>query len=658
MDPFTITGLALGIAPLIISAVENYEYTFQPFVTYRRYSQEINNFTTRLGAQKAIFNNQCQLLLSQAGGDTENSSLEGILCDPNHPFRRSEKLNSRLETLLGNSLSACESTLRLIQRTLKDVMHETKRFQEVVEQKGKGKGLFSHFRPRMKITFAKTRLNDIINELRQYNDDLRNLSSHVSKVNSHRLTNRSIRTSYISEFNTTQIVSRRLYSLLQNRWACQEDVKHVASLSLESTVMTGSKIPAIGFSLSLACVLEGNARLGDAIWLDVESTTMTKGTSPALSPSSVQDADAKPEYWQPLTSLSEAINEINVFESECSKSSARVTATTRTVAASGLRSVTARDSLSSRDSSFSIKSNVSAGTESTGLVEPANLPDNTALQMRSMPVGRLPPTSLSTPKFAPEIDHLCQFFRSQIGQSATSGTIFHTMEGESSIKHAISTCRCPKGFINETKSLKQILQEHANTRQREAWQSKFRLARQLALGVLRFHSTPWLSRGLTSGNICFLQSEFYKERQTQSIQVPYIQIDISNNTNQQQVSVDDRTSNVLARNELLFNLGVVLLELGYDAPLQYLQRSEDIKDGHGPTSIYTDFFTARRMSSAAARELDARYGRLVKKCLECDFGVGDNLQTVELQHAIVKGVLEELELCIKSDVEINNLLFA
>lgn len=137
MDPFTVTGLALGIAPLIISAVENYEHTFQPFVTYCRYSREIDNFTTRLGAQKAIFNNQCQLLLSGANGDIdhEDATLERILSDPNHTSRRSERLNSRLEALLGNSLSACESTLRLTQRTLKDIMHDTKSFQKVLQQK-------------------------------------------------------------------------------------------------------------------------------------------------------------------------------------------------------------------------------------------------------------------------------------------------------------------------------------------------------------------------------------------------------------------------------------------------------------------------------------------------------------------------------------------
>ncbi len=137
MDPLTIKGLALGIAPLIISAVENYEYTFQPFVTYRRYSREIDNFTTRLAAQKAIFNNQCQLLLSAAerDGNPSEALLDNILRDPYHASRNNGALSIRLEELLGGSLSACESTLRLIQSTLEDITRETKSFRDIPGQK-------------------------------------------------------------------------------------------------------------------------------------------------------------------------------------------------------------------------------------------------------------------------------------------------------------------------------------------------------------------------------------------------------------------------------------------------------------------------------------------------------------------------------------------
>ncbi len=108
-----VVSLMLGIAPLIISAVENYETTFQPFVAYRRYSREIDQFTTRLAVQRTIFNNQCQLLLSAAekDGRPEDVLLENILKDPNHSSRQNEALSNRLEKLLGTSLRDCISIL-------------------------------------------------------------------------------------------------------------------------------------------------------------------------------------------------------------------------------------------------------------------------------------------------------------------------------------------------------------------------------------------------------------------------------------------------------------------------------------------------------------------------------------------------------------------
>ncbi len=203
-----------------------------------------------------------------------------------------------------------------------------------------------------------------------------------------------------------------------------------------------------------------------------------------------------------------------------------------------------------------------------------------------------------------------------------------------------------------------ILQEDAESRRRETWSSKFQLARLLTLGVLRFQSTPWLSSCLSSGDIQFLEKKTREGGQIYLLESPYIQIELSKDDESLAMLSPNKTYYHLVRNELLFSLGIILLELGYDAPLEYLQRPEDIKDGHGPTSDYTDFFTARRLSIAAARELDARYGRLAKKCLDIDFGVGENLDSVELQDAIVKGIIDELDICLKLDTQINNLLLS
>jgi hypothetical protein len=130
MDPATIAGLVLGVIPLLISAVENYEVTFQPFVTYRRYAKEVLRFTAKLETQRAIFHNECELLLQAVG-----QSLPDILRDPNHPARSDEQLSKRLQELLGSSYGTCVLILGLIKDTLDEVTAETKGFGDLIEKK-------------------------------------------------------------------------------------------------------------------------------------------------------------------------------------------------------------------------------------------------------------------------------------------------------------------------------------------------------------------------------------------------------------------------------------------------------------------------------------------------------------------------------------------
>ena len=41
------------------------------------------------------------------------------------------------------------------------------------------------------------------------------------------------------------------------------------------------------------------------------------------------------------------------------------------------------------------------------------------------------------------------------------------------------------------------------------------------------------------------------------------------------------------------------------------------------------------------------YGRLVEKCLNCNFGVATNLEDAELQRAVIVHAMNELNVCLK-----------
>lgn len=279
---------------------------------------------------------------------------------------------------------------------------------------------------------------------------------------------------------------------------------------------------------------------------------------------------------------------------------------------------------------------------------------NLALSTASRSVGTLSTIPAATP-FTPQIEKLCSYFYSQLQLSTNTETFAVYSETTNKFEHLLYKSHCPLGFINATLSLDEILKIDADRRRREAWTSKFKLARQLTLAVLRFQSTPWVRETFNSKDIHFLESKASPKNQGYSLEDPFIRIQLSQTPSSQQLTANSDAYQ-LYRNELLFNLGVILLELGYDAPLRYLQNAEDIREGETKASWYTRFFTARRLGKGAPRELDARYGRLAKKCLDCDFGVGDDLNSMELQTAIVIDIVNELDRCIRADRHIDSIL--
>jgi len=104
----------------------------------------------------------------------------------------------------------------------------------------------------------------------------------------------------------------------------------------------------------------------------------------------------------------------------------------------------------------------------------------------------------------------------------------------------------------------------------------------------------------------------------------------------------DNITRHLIRNPYLFSLGVTLIELAFQAPLQSLYSSKDLVSGQ-PNTL-SDFFVASRLSKTISSSLGPAYRKVVRKYLGCDFGQGTNdLNDVKLQTAFYQDVVCELE---------------
>ena len=170
------------------------------------------------------------------------------------------------------------------------------------------------------------------------------------------------------------------------------------------------------------------------------------------------------------------------------------------------------------------------------------------------------------------------------------------------------------------------------------------LAKNLAIAVLQYHSTPWLRLSSRSEDILFFSSnEITQLEEISNLSAPHLNAKVKAPDEQPSCAstVPQRT---LARNQVLFSLGVVLLEIAYAASLESLRQDGDLTNGQ--EDQYTAFFTARRLAKSKHSVMGITYHNIMEQLVECVFPCGDDLNNDQLQAAFHNDVicpLAELE---------------
>ena len=135
MSGVEVAGLALGFLPLLISAAEHYDKCLRPFTHYKDFAKEANRFQNLLRVQKAIFTNQCRILLEEIiEHDVASSMLDGQ-SGVDHPSWSDVELAEELTRLLGlDSRDACITTIELIEDRLGDIDIESQDLATAIDQ--------------------------------------------------------------------------------------------------------------------------------------------------------------------------------------------------------------------------------------------------------------------------------------------------------------------------------------------------------------------------------------------------------------------------------------------------------------------------------------------------------------------------------------------
>lgn len=148
---------------------------------------------------------------------------------------------------------------------------------------------------------------------------------------------------------------------------------------------------------------------------------------------------------------------------------------------------------------------------------------------------------------------------------------------------------------------------------------KWRLAGALSRAVLQYHSTPWLRETWMDKDILFFEKK--SAEGLGSLDSPHLHLFRQRNDDTSKtVSTiyDDRS----IKNKTLFQLGAILLELEFEDSLEAIieRWSTTLPDAQDMMGSLSDRLLVPKRH--AGENLGVKYGRIVRMCLDCDFGLG------------------------------------
>lgn len=179
---------------------------------------------------------------------------------------------------------------------------------------------------------------------------------------------------------------------------------------------------------------------------------------------------------------------------------------------------------------------------------------------------------------------------------------------------------------------------------------RLRMALTIASSVLQLYKTPWLRETWNKSDIKIgvgAADANYEEA--------YISRSFSETTCQ--TSTQQNPLAHLVRNETLFALGILLIELCFGRPLETMRTSEDPLGANSRPDIMTDWSTATRLMSSVNDEAGRRYGDVVRRCIYCEFDkLNTTLENDEFRQAVYDGVVAPLEDDMKDFFQLTTII--
>lgn len=170
----------------------------------------------------------------------------------------------------------------------------------------------------------------------------------------------------------------------------------------------------------------------------------------------------------------------------------------------------------------------------------------------------------------------------------------------------------------------------------------------LANSLLHFCESPWLSKEWSKDYISFFSST---EKGDLNIRRPYL------STNFQDMNPTDEADTLyrIHPNPSVLALGVLLLEIEMDLPIERKRGAEDLDEDGNPT-VNTDYFAALRLFEGISDDIYRHHRQSVSACLYCDFydeeTMEPSLDNPEFRQAVYNNIVWPLEQELHSAYEL------
>ncbi|ERF70929.1 hypothetical protein EPUS_06714 [Endocarpon pusillum Z07020] len=583
-------GIALGVLPLIIAGAQHYSKAETVFCQYRHFTSELSYLATRLKVQRAIFKNASKKLISLCVGQEEARIM---LEDLEHPGWTDPAIDRAFSMQLQDSCDAFADSLQTISSRLTDLEKECQKFEGVLhgsqsDGPGDARSRARLIAKKIKFVFRDSRTQLLFNSVRDLTEDFCALITQIDPSYTYEkppLLPAGGDGREVAKFGSIKNAAENLYEALGA--ACTKHTEHQVHFSLQPSYISSSPDVRfhIGFRQLLARCVGNDA---GPTWLTIESRV----SDPIMS---------VPKNKEGPTNLEKSLKRNKMSPSPPPGRPPKKR-----------------------------QKNVRFRSQTPPPICQTLQPDTTL------------PNLCSHGNLCNQLSQLLS--QSLLDQNRCIGLLGDLSNRTHLIYLDSRTQSLPKGTCTSpSSSLKDVL--NMVGRARKPFNSipqleRIRLAKQLAIALLSFHSTSWLDSTWCSENVFLYNTSNENPQFSFKLDDPYVNVAIKGPCSPTPPTPGS-TSRSFAPNPFLFGLGVMLLEIAFETPLRSLQRSVDIEASQDDR--HTEFFTAKRVSKMASRPLGIRYNRIVRSCLNCDFRGGDDLNESALQEAIYRDVIFELD---------------